>query len=147
MKLFNIFRASLLWSKTLDLGSKGQHEEALKRLAEIEKLGVWSHENDLLGAVLANRTGRHKMAIDLLAKVSQSIQRDKRLKEPIKQYLLCFAEFCTNDSEKILNTKTYVNATNNRISYDSISLKETPRYIKPNFPLINHPDWPRHGNQ
>jgi tetratricopeptide (TPR) repeat protein len=85
-KLLNAIRAALLFTRALDRASKGRYEDGLACLAEVEKLQINHFEYDLLGGVLANRTGRHQLALALFRRAKDGIQIERKLSQPTRDY-------------------------------------------------------------
>jgi hypothetical protein len=139
-KLINAIRAALLFTRALDRASKGHYEDGLAYLAEVEKLQIKHFEFDLLGGVLANRTGRHQLALALCRRAKDGIQRERRLNQATRDYLLCFVAYCAEESSRLMEPNLTIGPAA-LPDCSHVSLVQVPKRIRRNFPLIEHPDW------
>lgn len=139
-KLYRAVRASWLYNRALDLSAHGSYEEALAEYAKIEALVPIDSEMLIAKAFLLHMTHHHTDGHTAFEEAWLHVEHDAYLNDHEKAYLKAYIHAFGSVSARMSQGGPKNIAA---IDMATIDLDRVGTGLKRNFPLADHPFWPK----
>lgn len=139
-KLYRAVRASWLYNRALDLSAHGSYEEALTEFAKIEALVPIDSEMLIAKAHFLHMTHNHGDGHAAFEEAWLHVEHDAYLNDHEKAYLKAYVHAFGSVSARLSRGEwKYIKP----LDMASIDLDRVGAGLKRNFPLVEHPFWPK----